>query len=459
MIQHIDLFIQNCNELFGDENQFEEWLSDYQENILDTSVALLIQNFNNLFDNKDLGNSRQGKNIDLYLLPKHLANFDFSQASLPLVVSLETQYKLASKLRTITPKLRHQLQRKAELMPIGRIQEMDSYCLRDYVRRPGKSPAEKAGAKQQLMGVRREQNYNTLENKFLVHFTGKLLHLECFRYEQSKAQEHETVVKKLRQTIDSFIDSPLVKDINCRHFKLGKPNYVLQQNPIYNSFYRAYQDYLKKRSEKQRLWSYRTNLLGDTIYLCLTAALLRFQGVFLKPLANLKIRTNPDCGNYLEKDNSSVSIPVFLQDFVYEFRLDKSSDLTKGDYCLTIELHNLKSSAFTTKVKTFPIWIFWYKPSESIINSANRYINSNSDNYSLGILFYLQPSPKISIIFPEVEREMMTEKELDDSDGDCNQYKNIWLCKIPNPLDSQNFTDIVDFLAQKILKPLAEVVK
>lgn len=148
-----------------------------------------------------------------------------------------------------------------------------------------------------------------------------------------------------------------------RHFWLTKPNYVLLQNPIYNSFYRAYQDYIYRRSQKERLWSYRHNLLGDTVYLCLTAALLRFQGVRLKPLANLAIRTSPDYGNYLPEDKQ-LSIPVFLQDFVYEFRLDKCSDITRGDYCLTIELHDLKSSELTIKVVSFPIWIFWYKPSE-----------------------------------------------------------------------------------------------
>ena len=440
-------------EAIEDENQLKELLNSHKQKRLDTSVALLLQNFNNLFSNKDLWSSRQG-NINLHHLPEYLAKFNLSEASLPLVVSLEKQYELSRKLRTITPKLRHQLRRKAELMPIGRIQEMDSYCLRDYIRRPGNSPEKKAGAKQQLMGVKREQNYNTVENKFLVYFTGTLLHLECFRYEQSKAQEHQDSVKKLRQTIDIFKRSPLVKNIHSRHFKLTKPNYVLLQNPIYNSFYRAYQDYIKKRSEKQRLWSYRTNLLGDTVYLCLTAALLSFQGVQLKPLANLEIRTNPDYGNYLLSDHA-VSIPVCLQDFVYEFRLNKNSDLSMGDYCLTIELHDLKSSNLTTTVKSFPIWIFWYKPSEQIINYAEQYINNNIHDYSLGILFYLQPSPDVTKLFAEEKRKL--EAELNPEA--ITKPSNTLLYPIPNPLELQNFTPIVDLLAKKIIKPLAERVR
>lgn len=262
-------------------------------------------------------------------------------------------------------------------------------------------------------------------------------------------------MKKLRQAIDIFKQSSLIKNISTHHFKLTKPNYVLLQNPIYNSFYRAYLDYVDKRSEKERLWSYRTKLLGDTVYLCLTAALLRFQGVQLKPLANLEIRTSPDCGNYLSYNCESVPIQIFLQDLVYEFKLIKNSDLSMGDYCLSIELHDLKSSKLTTKIKKIPIWIFWYKPSDDIINSANLYIHNNSHNYSQGILFYLQISPDITKSFPEEEQKI--EAELNPEIK--TKESNILLYQLPNPLEQKNFTDIVNFLATEIIKPLAEMVK
>ena len=445
-------------EAIEDEAQLKEWLGTPKEKQLNSSIGLLLKNFNDLFNKSN----RQGSNnqINLHYLPKYLSQFNVSEASLPLVVSLETQYELSRKLRTITPKLRHQLRRKAELMSIGRIQEMDSYCLRDYIRRPGRSPEEKAGAKQQLMGVKREQNYNTVENKFLVYFAGRLLHLECFRYEKSKGKFYLDSVKKLRQTIDMFNQSPLIKNIPVRHFRLTKPNYVLLQNPIYNSFYRAYQDYIYRRSQKQRLWSYRNNLLGDTVYLCLTAALLQFQGINLNPLSNLKVRTSPEEGNYIDSDNPSVSIPVFLQDLVYDFKLSKNSDLTKGDYSLTIELHDLKSSDLTVKTATFPIWIFWYEPSEEIIHSANNYIAKSFHDYSLGILLYLEKSPNVAKSFAEDLRqeEARLEAELEE-EIITESNNNIWSKQIDNPLDSKKFINVANLLAREIIKPLAEMVQ
>ena len=438
-------------EAIEDEAKLEEWMSTPKEKRLDTAIEILLQNFTGLFSHQDLWSMRQGNTawINLHYLPNYLAEFNLTEASLPLIISLEKQYELSRKLRTITPNLRHQLRRKAELMSIGRIQEMDSYCLRDYIRRPGSSPEEKAGAKQQLMGVKRKQNYHTVENKFLIYFAGRLLHLECFRY---KDTAYKKSVEKLRQTIDLFKQSPLIKDISVRHFRLTKPNYVLLQNPIYNSFYRAYQDYIYRRSQKERLWSYRHNLLGDTVYLCLAAALLRFQGVRLEPLANLAIRTSPNYGNYILKDK--LSIPVFLQNFVYKFRLDKCSDLSRGDYRLTIELHALKSSELTIKVVSFPIWIFWYKPSDEIINLANNYLDRNFHNDSLGIICYLQISPDITKSFAEEQRQL--DAELDTET--IIEPNKILLYQIPNPLNISSFTVITDLLA-RIIKTLAEEMK
>ena len=441
-------------EAIEDEAQLAEWLKSAKRQRINTSIEILLQNFNGLLNNKNLWNTRQGNiaRISLHYLPEYLSQFNISEASLPLIVGLERQYELSRKLRTITPKLRHQLRRKAELMSIGRIQEMDSYCLRDYIRRPGNSPEEKAGAKQQLMGVMREQNYNTVENKFLVYFAGRLLHLECFRYKDTAYKES---VKKLRQTIDLFRQSPLIKNIVVRHFKLTKPNYVLLQNPIYNSFYRAYQDYVGRRSQKESLWSYRHNLLGDTVYLCLTAALLRFQGVNLNPLANLKTRTSPNYGNYLLSESEPVSIPIFLKDLVYEFKLAKNSNTREGDYSLTIEIHDLSSSNLITKVQSFPIWIFWYKPTDEIIKAAKKYLNQNQQNYNLGILFYLEISPDISRSLAEEKREL----EIKFNSESTATSNEILLYQIPNPLELQSFAALTKRLAREIIKPLAEMVK
>jgi hypothetical protein len=428
-----------------EEKQLEEWKKSQWSELLDNSVALLLQSYIGLFTSKKLWSDRTGEiaKIRLERLPEYLDKFNVSDATLPLVISLERQYELTRKLREIALKLRHQLRRQAELISIGRIQEMDSYCLRDYTRRPGRSPEEKGGSRQELMGVQRYQDYNTIENKFLVYFAGKVLHLECFRYEQSGATSYLELVKKFRQTIDIFKKAPAVATISSHYFQFTKPNYVLQQNPIYSSFYRAYLDYVYKRSEKEQVWSCRNNLLGDTVYLCLTAALLRFQGVNLKPLASLSTHTSIDRGNYLlENRDKSIPITIFLQQSVYEFRVEKNSNLSMGDYRLIIELHDLNSPNLITIKRQLPIWIFWYKPSDEVIAQAQKYINKKSDIYPVSILVYLQTPPNQSISHCELDRV---------SD-------RLWLCQVASPIETQGFSKTVEFFAQEVIKPLAEVL-
>ena len=183
--------------------------------------------------------------------------------------------------------------------------------------------------------------------------------------------------------------------------------------------------------------------------------MLRFPGVNLNPLANLKTRTSPDYGNYLLSKSEPVSIPVFLQDLVYEFKLAKNSNIAEGDYSLTIELHDLNSSDLTTKVQSFPIWIFWYKPADEIIKAAKKYLNQNQHNYNLGILFYLEISPDISRLLAEEKREL--EIKLN---SELTAISNkILLYQIPNPLELQSFAALTKRLAKEIIKPLAEMVK
>ncbi len=214
--------------------------------------------------------------------------------------------KLRRSKRSVHSKLRHQLRRQAELMSVARIQEMDAACLRDYIRRPGKTAAQKAGSKQELMGVQRYQDYNTAENKFLVYFAEKILHLECYRYERSNVNQYEKQVQKFRFLLDAFKQHPTVQTIQASRYQFTQPNYVLQQNPTYSSFWKAYLDYVKKKKQKQQLWAYRNQLLADTVYIFLLSALIQFTGLVVEPLSRLECNASPDKGHYLKNSLSYV---------------------------------------------------------------------------------------------------------------------------------------------------------
>ncbi len=425
-------------ESIKEEEELREWKQNLGES-LDNTVAPLIRLFVGMFANNIFGYSKMTQNILLTQLPNILDNIKIDEANIPIAISLERRYQLRRKLEIIGSKLRHQLRRQAELMSVGRIQEMDSYCLRDYVRRPGRTPAEKAGSKQELMGIKRYQDFNTPENKFLVYFS-KILHLNCDRYEQSKISQYKKEISKFRLTIDLFTQEVSLKGIQDRGFNFTKPNYVLQQNPIYRSFYQAYLEYIQKRHEKENIWQFRNQLLADTVYLCLIAALLRFQGTVISPLASIFGNAIPDRGRYLSEKNH-VKIPVFLQNQVYIFSLSKPQQKYFFDWVLTLEIHNLESKELKTEQFILPIWVFWYRPSDELLTDCHRYLrefnnNKKNNNFFLkGLLFYLQISPKTSASTQEIEHH-------------CEGQ--LLLCKLPDPIAEQGFSQTTVFIINLI---------
>ncbi len=417
-------------ETIKEESEIQEWENRLQ-NRLDQRTSELIRLFigmlTEIFSNQKTVNSK----IILIEIPKKLELIKTEDAKLPIVISLDRKYKLRRQLELISNKLRHQLRRQAELISVGRIQEMDSYCLRDYVRRPGLTAVEKAGSKQELMGIQRYQDFNTPENKFLVYFS-QLLHLNCFQYERNGASQFRDEIRKVRLVIDLFKEQPIVKTIQDRTYQFTKPNYILQQNPIYRSFYQAYLDYLQKRYEKERLWTFRNILLADNFYICLTAALLKFQGISVD--ANLAITGNltPDKGRYLQQ-GENITVNVFLQNQVYVFSLKKSIHEIKSDWILTLEIHQLDSINLETKKLVFPIWVFWYCPDNSVIAETQKYLQDliNNQNVKIGLIFYLQVSPGQSSSTARIK--LFCERKL-------------WLIPLPDPIASHGFGNMVDWM-------------
>ena len=71
---------------------------------------------------------------------------------------------------TTAERPRRILNRVRRKMSVTKIQELDSACLTDYIRRPGISPAQKAGPRQELLGIDRQEIYDTVENRVLKDF-------------------------------------------------------------------------------------------------------------------------------------------------------------------------------------------------------------------------------------------------------------------------------------------------
>ncbi|UCJ12522.1 MAG: DUF2357 domain-containing protein [Phormidium sp. PBR-2020] len=367
----------------NNDEKTAELLQDVLGKACDRVTAETISIFVGFFNL--LRRQQQGKikNCPVLQIPYSLAEASQTEARLPLVLALERRYELRQKLQLITSKLRSQLNRQAESIPLGRIQEMDGYCLRDYIRRPGGTAAEKAGARQELMGIKRHQNFNTPENRFLVGFCD-LIHLDCHDYRDEYSE-----AKALKNAIHRFRQDPTVQTIPHRRTFIGKPNYVLQQNPIYRSFYQAYLDYLKRRTETEKLWSVRQGLLLDITMMLLVAGLLHLEGSYVSPIHEIKVRDTPRRGHYLNMlSDWGLEVSCFLQESVLRFHISPSSNPTEGDLKLQVAQQFLDldpQSEQLFRQGTLPIWVFWYKPSPEI---RQKFTNYRSPTQALYLYLY-----------------------------------------------------------------------
>ena len=414
----------------SDSRQLENILAMGLEDAIDNTVSPMLQRLVGLFANL-------GESISLEQLEEAIAHIDLAEANLPSIVSLNRRYKLEQKLDAIASKLGQQLRRRAELMPIARIQEMDAYCLRDYIRRPGITLAQKAGEKQELMGINRYSDRNTPENKFLFDFAAKILRPECIRYENSKAQQYRGEIMRLRYLIDRLIKSIEVKNDNklasdrvfspaSGVYLTARPNYTLLQNPLYSSFYRAYLDYIRDASERQQVWPFRNQLLADAVYVCLAAALNRFPGASPNSDAKLLCRLYPDAGRYLIDDVNPLRVRLVAdrQERAIVLRKPRAEE-PKGNFIIAVE----------TKERSLiklPVWVFWHCPREAALGEAKLYLDA-WPNYKMGLLLYLQDKTgQYSAI------------------GDIGYMPKgkIWLFQLAAPAKERGFSSTVDFLSE-----------
>lgn len=191
--------------------------------------------------------------------------------------------KIAEKIslieRTVAG-LRKVLTRERKKVNISQAQQLDSQCIRWLIKQPGISPAQKAGAKQQIMAVIRQETYNTLENRVLKDFL-KRAHNEAEQYlrlfsKKTKFAKSQRIqsVKRLCALCVKSLSMPEMQNISPL-YEMPHPNYVLQQNPNYAQIWNFYRRLLHQTRLTELIWSKRHLVVYEHLLFWI-AAHLRF---------------------------------------------------------------------------------------------------------------------------------------------------------------------------------------
>ena len=157
--------------------------------------------------------------------------------------------------------LRKVLNRIRQKVPIARVQQVDSHCLRWLTRQPGRSAAEKGGSRQEILGIVRVENYNTLENRVLKDFLSRCVALSTMylrRYDTEVFHGHVNVkaVTRFKNLCVGGLLKQEFENVSELH-EFPQPNYVLQQDRLYSRIWSSYCDILRQEDVAEKLWDKR----------------------------------------------------------------------------------------------------------------------------------------------------------------------------------------------------------
>lgn len=160
--------------------------------------------------------------------------------------------------------IRKQLRRQREMTAVGRVQQVDSHCLRWISKRPGLSLLEKAGAKQEILSVVRKEVYDTLENRVLKSFlvsAEKLTAIWLKDHKDSRYEKHECyqLVKRFYGLTRGILASEFLNGVKILN-EIPTPNYTLQQDPLYSIIWKSYLIVTQYIQVTLRLWEHREEL-------------------------------------------------------------------------------------------------------------------------------------------------------------------------------------------------------
>lgn len=223
-------------------------------------------------------------------------------ARMALIVKLAQETDLARSLRSVGRSPRRILQRVRQAMPVSRIQQLDSHCIRDFVRRPGRSAAEKAGPRQRLLGVRRRETAWTLENR-VASWTLDRIARRSIDYCRQNSEFATTVGSRVSKAARFGREARSLRafgeldeaDPEGLHHPIA-PNYPLQMDPRYRRIHRAYVELVREKLVLDESWGWQQALWADS------ARQITFSHVTkaLVPLyrSSLYVRREPDRGSW-----------------------------------------------------------------------------------------------------------------------------------------------------------------
>lgn len=268
--------------------------------------------------------------------------------------------ELAKVIESVGRKPRKVLRRVHRSLPVGRVQEIDRRAMLLLARQPGTDLAEKAGDRQRLVAVAREENFDILENRVLRSYAelaarvGRdYLARNRTRASSRRARDVERFVQRCRG---------LARDLAARSVRLAEagvtPNFVLQQSPEYRKIWDAWGELRRQDQIEDDLWRWQALSWSEYCALVLMVALIAVPGAQVVSSSPIWFRDEQHRGRWIEWDSPLGVVYLPEQSLVVEVaNAQKTGPFGRLGARLVLRLRGIGENAQSnTSVPVWPLW-------------------------------------------------------------------------------------------------------
>lgn len=193
---------------------------------------------------------------------------DQAEARMALIVQLARDRGLNFTLESISRHPRRVLERVRQLTRLDRIEQLDAACIRDYARRPGVTTTEKAGSRQELLSVQRQENRHTLENRVTCWVLDAIADLASEYSSTNRTFSKSEKLKDVRRFHSAAVawrHGQELVEVSGYHLEHPvRPNYPLQFDQRYRRVYAGYQAIREEQKVSDDAWQWQRVLWGET---------------------------------------------------------------------------------------------------------------------------------------------------------------------------------------------------
>lgn len=267
------------------------------------------------------------------------------------------------------------LRRTHRQVPLARVQELDRRSMTWLVRQPGTSLAERAGDRQSILAVAREENFDTLENRVLRAY-GELATSVASEYLERNGAKRSSRRARIVEAYGKRCKH-LARDLAERGVRLAEPgvmpNFVLQQNARYHKIWNAWDELIKRERENDDLWRWQARSWEEFCALAVMVSLVGIQGAKLVASAPLAFRDEQNRGRWIDHDNPLGAFYLSEQGLVAEvyFGMARPGAI-RADFAAPIWINVGRANATDSFLSSIPVWPIWDQTTGLAPNEATH---------------------------------------------------------------------------------------